>query len=191
MRTLVLSAAAIAVMIGSTPILSAQTPGAVVTPIVRADTIADSLKRPPISTKRAFLSSLLIPGFAQARLNRPIASMVFATAEILCIGMARKSAQDLREARNAIPDSTKTVMIDPVTGATDTIFNRTRYTNARLRARRVHYEDWFAALIFNHLISSADAFVSANLWDFNANIAPSVSVNPIQKSASVGGSITF
>lgn len=159
--------------------------------VVHTDSIADSLKRPPISTRRAFLTSLLIPGYAQARLKRPVAAMVFATAEILSLGMARKAAQDLKEARDAIKDSTKTVILDPVSGVPDTVLNTSRFTNARLRARRVHYEDWIAAMIFNHLISSADAFVSANLWDFNANLTPNVSVNPAQKSASIGGTITF
>jgi hypothetical protein len=117
--------------------------------------------------------------------------MVFATAEILSIGMARKAAQDLREDRDAIQDSTRTVTPDPITGLPDTVFNSTRFTNARLRARRIHYEDWIFALIFNHLISSADAYVSANLWDFNANVTPNVSISPVQKTASIGATITF
>ena len=39
-----------------------------------------------------------------------------------------------------------------------------------MRARRTHLEDWLAAVIFNHLFSGADAFVAANLADFNANV---------------------
>ena len=31
-------------------------------------------------------------------------------------------------------------------------------------------EDWVAAIVFNHLFSGADAYVAANLWDFNAHI---------------------
>ena len=45
---------------------------------------------------------------------------------------------------------------------TDTLLNR--YAT-RLRARRVHYEDWVAVIIFNHLFAGADAFVAAQLWD--------------------------
>ena len=40
----------------------------------------------------------------------------------------------------------------------------------RIKARRTHYEDWIAAIIFNHLFSGADAYVAANLWDFRTNI---------------------
>jgi hypothetical protein len=186
-----LAALALLLSAVSAPSLTAQIPKSTPTPIIHIDTIADSLKHPPISTRRAFITSLLIPGFAQASLHRPVAAMVFATAEILCIGMARKAAQDLREDRDAIQDSAKTVTIDPITGTRDTVLNNSRFTNARLRARRVHYEDWVAAAIFNHIISSADAYVSANLWDFKANLVPNVSVNPTQKSASIGGTITF
>jgi hypothetical protein len=34
-----------------------------------------------------------------------------------------------------------------------------------VKARRLHYEDWVAMLIFTHLFSGADAFVSAHLRD--------------------------
>ena len=43
-------------------------------------------------------------------------------------------------------------------------------TDDRIKARRTHYEDWIAAIVFNHLFSGADAYVAANLWDFKANI---------------------
>ena len=133
--------------------------------------------------------SLLIPGSAQARLNHPTASMIYAVAEILSIGMARHAAQDLREALSA-PDSV--VVGYTLTDSTPIIQKApTRFTPSRLRARRVHYEDWIAALIFNHLISGIDAYVSANLWDFPANISPNISMSPVQKNVAVGASIAF
>ena len=42
---------------------------------------------------------------------------------------------------------------------------------ALVNTRRLHREDWFAALMFNHLISGADAFVAAQLWDVPASVA--------------------
>ena len=45
-----------------------------------------------------------------------------------------------------------------------------RFIPDRVKARRTHYEDWIAAILFNHLFSGADAYVAANLWDFKANI---------------------
>ena len=40
-----------------------------------------------------------------------------------------------------------------------------------MRTRRLHYEDWIAVLIFNHLFAGADAFVAAQLWDLPGKVA--------------------
>jgi hypothetical protein len=153
-----------------------------------SDTIADSLERPPIAPRRAMIYSMLLPGFAQSRLNRPTASILFAVAEVLSIGMARQASLDLREARAARKDSIPTgFTADTVTG----VITATGYTQNRLvpriPARRTHYEDWLAAIIFNHIISGADAYVAANLWDFKAN----VSVLPSSSGTFVGASLSF
>jgi len=60
---------------------------------------------------------------------------------------------------------------DPATGlAIPDTYIASRYTDDLIKARRTHYEDWIALLVINHLISGADAYVAANLWDFKANI---------------------
>jgi hypothetical protein len=137
--------------------------------------------KPPMSPRRAFLTSLLIPGYAQTVFGRDHAAMLFAVIEIGSLGMARKSAQDLAEAKAFAGDSiVATYKIDPTTGIAlidpktglpvpDT-YIASRFTPDRVKARRTHYEDWIAAIVFNHLFSGADAYVAANLWDFNANI---------------------
>jgi hypothetical protein len=155
---------------------------------VAQDTIADSLARPPISPRRAMIYSMLLPGFAQSRLNRPTASILFAVGEVLSIGMARKAALDLREARAARSDSIPTgFTADTVTGViTPTGYTQNRLV-ARIGARRTHYEDWLAAIIFNHIISAADAYVAANLWDFK----PNVSIAPAGQGTVVGASLSF
>jgi hypothetical protein len=134
-----------------------------------------------MSPRRAFLSSLLIPGYAQNVFGRDKAAMLFAVIEIGSIGMARKSAMDLAEAKAFAGDSiiatykidseTGLAILDPKTGlpVPDT-YIASRFTPDRIKARRTHYEDWVAAIVFNHLFSGADAYVAANLWDFNANI---------------------
>ncbi len=141
----------------------------------------DTTRKPPLSPRRAFLTSLLIPGYAQTVFGRDRAAMLFAVIEIGSIGMARKAAQDLQEAKGLPRDSivasykidsnTGLAVIDPKTGLPipDT-YIVSRFTDDRIKARRTHYEDWIAAIIFNHLFSGADAYVAANLWDFNANI---------------------
>jgi hypothetical protein len=176
-------------MLVAAPLLAQRVQQAGVTrSVAMTDTIADSLKRPPISPRRAMVYSLLLPGFAQSRLNRPTASILFAVTEVLAIGMARKSALDLREARAAGGDSIPTGFVaDTVTG----IITPTGYVHnrlaARVGARRTHYEDWLAAIIFNHIISGADAYVAANLWDFKANVA----VTPVRNGAALAAAVQF
>jgi hypothetical protein len=137
--------------------------------------------KPPMTPRRAFLTSLLIPGYAQTVFGRDHAAMLFAVIEIGSLAMARKAAQDLAEAKAFAGDSiVATYKIDPTTGIAqidpktglpipDT-YIASRFTPDRIKARRTHYEDWIAAIVFNHLFSGADAYVAANLWDFNANI---------------------
>jgi len=141
----------------------------------------DTTRKPPMSPRRAFLTSLVLPGYAQTVFGRDRAAMLFAVIEVGSIGMARKAAQDLGEAKGLPRDSVvASYKIDPATGLAiinpktglpipDT-YIASRFTDDRIKARRTHYEDWIAAIVFNHLFSGADAYVAANLWDFKANI---------------------
>jgi hypothetical protein len=134
-----------------------------------------------MTPRRAFLSSLLLPGYAQTVFGRDKAAMLFTVVEIGSIGMARKAALDLAEAKGLPHDSVvATYKIDPATGLAqldpktglpipDT-WDTSRFTLDRIKARRTHYEDWIAAIVFNHLFAGADAYVAANLWDFRTNI---------------------
>ena len=123
----------------------------------------------------------MLPGYAQMKLHRPNAAALFGVAEVFTIGMSRKAALDLRQARRGARDSVPlTYETDAVTGlpVIDTLTGRpkvkayapNRFTPERVRARKTHYEDWIAAIVFNHLISGADAYVAANLWDLPVNI---------------------
>ena len=141
----------------------------------------DTTAKPPLSPRRAFLTSLLIPGSAQTVFGRDRAAMFFTIVEIGSIGMARKAAQDLAEAKGLAGDSVvASYQIDPTTGRAildpktgqpiPATYITNRFTADRIKARRTHYEDWIAAIVFNHLFSGADAYVAANLWDFKANV---------------------
>jgi hypothetical protein len=66
-------------------------------------------------------------------------------------------------------------------------FTPSRFNADRVRARRTHYEDWIAAIVFNHLIAGADAYVAANLWDFETN----VKVASTPRSTSIVASLRF
>lgn len=140
--------------------------------------VASSVK-PPVTPRRAFLYSLAIPGAGQAALNRHFWGGAFFLAEGLSLSLVYRSAEDLRLARQFRADSVpETYQLDaggqPVLGsdgrpvaATWTV---SLYSAARVRARRTHYEDWLAVLIFNHLIAGADAYVAAQLWDLPARV---------------------
>jgi hypothetical protein len=140
----------------------------------------DSLSlKPPVTPRRAFLYSLAIPGAGQAALERHFWGGAFFLAEGLSLALVYRSAEDLRLARHFRADSVpETYQVDasgqPILGgdgrpavATWTV---SRYSAARVRARRTHYEDWLAVLVFNHLIAGADAYVAAQLWDLPARV---------------------
>src|SRR5258705_4492386 len=64
-----------------------------------------------------FLSSLLLPGYAQTVFGRDKAAMLFTVIEIGSIGMARKAALGLAEAKGLPHDSVvATYKIDQTTG---------------------------------------------------------------------------
>jgi hypothetical protein len=112
-------------------------------------------------------------------LGRRKAAGIFIIGEIGTVGMSVKSWSDLDKAKKARSD---TVAIPVLDGAgnpvIDSVTHEPKVTFApknkniadRVRARRTHLEDWLAAMIFNHLFAGADAFVAANLADFNTNV---------------------
>lgn len=137
--------------------------------------------RPPISPRRAFLYSLMLPGAGQAKLDRGYAGGMFFLIEVASLALVHRSAEDLRIARASAGDSVPLrFQLDAVTGlpVLDTNGNPTvaewrvsRFDEAYVRTRRLHYEDWIAVLIFNHLFAGADAFVAAQLWDLPGKVA--------------------
>lgn len=148
--------------------------------------IVPALRPPPISPKRAFLYSLMIPGLGQSRLDRGTAGALFAAVELGSWAMVRKSGTDLRVARRFSQDSlpnTYTVGADGKVTAIGSFSSE--FPQDLISTRRLHREDWLAALLFNHLISGADAFVSAQLWDVNRSVA----VKPYRDGAALVATI--
>ena len=158
---------------------------------------APTVAGPPISPRRAFLYSLVLPGAGQAQLDRPVAGGLFVFVEVTTLALIHRSAEDLRIARAHRADSMPaTYQTDPVTGvvALDTLGNpvvtswsTARYSDAWIRTRRLHLEDWLAVLIFNHLFAGADAFVAAQLWDLPAKL----SVRSLPQGSAVTVSVPF
>jgi len=126
--------------------------------------------RPPLSPKKAFLYSLMLPGYSQSVLGRNRAGAIEMAFEAVALSMVRISAADVREARRFMADSVPVSYVDDA-GGPQVLYQRTIYTPALLRSRRAHLEDWIAVLVGNHLFSAADAFVAANLWDLPTEVS--------------------
>jgi hypothetical protein len=135
---------------------------------------------------------LLVPGLAQFNLERRKTAIFFVATEVGAIGMTFKSKRDLDKATAArrdtiivkVFDANNQPVIDPATGLQKTIGKPKNQNLAdRVRARRTHLEDWIAGIVFNHLFSGADAWVAANLADFNANVNVSAAGRGIQIAA--------
>lgn len=136
---------------------------------------------PPVTPRRAFVYSLIIPGLGQAALDRRYTGATFFLIEGFSLALLHRSQDDLRIARAFQGDSVPlTWQVDPVTGVVakndkdDPIvatWRPTRYTGDLVRARTLHVEDWVAIIIFNHLFAGADAFVAAQLWDLPAHVS--------------------
>jgi hypothetical protein len=106
------------------------------------DSVHDAAR--PVSPMGALGRSILIPGWGQAKLNRKLTGAVFVTVEAISLGMALKAANEL-----SYLESTGSERVD-------------RKKNER--------DDWIVILCFNHLMSALEAYVSAHLWDFPADL---------------------
>jgi len=162
----------------------------------RTDVATDS-SGPPITPRRAFLLSLLVPGAGQAKLDRGYAGGMFFLIEVSALVLVHRSAEDYRIARrfsgDSIPlrytvDATTGLPVRGVDGQPQVAaWSVPRYDAAYARTRRLHYEDWLAVMVFNHLFAGADAFVAAQLWDLPTKVA--VRASPV--GTTVQASIAF
>ena len=177
---------------------SAGAAGSVLAPASAAaqprDAARAGVEAPPIAPGRAFLYSLLLPGAGQAKLDRATAGGMFLLIEAVGLALVHRSAEDLRIARTFAGDSMPLRYVtDPVTGLPARSsagalqvaeWSVPRYTEAYVRTRRLHYEDWLAVLVFNHLFAGADAFVAAQLWDLPVRLGITPTATGAQISAS-------
>jgi hypothetical protein len=139
-----------------------------VTPRPAVDTTSRPAPKPPISPRRAFLYSVLIPGLGQSKLDRPLGGAIFVLTESIALGMLRQSSADLAEARRFRSDSAVFLGFDPVTGAP--VVQPSSFNDQLIEIRKGHVEDWIFFLVGNHLFAGADAYVAAHLWDLPAQI---------------------
>ena len=130
---------AVAVIIGAASAARAQDTAAADTIAPDTGAAADTLVR-PISPMGAFWRSFLMPGWGQARLDRKLTGGIFVAWEGVTLGMSLKTRHELGYLR--------------------------RTGSGRAETKRREHEDWIVLLVFNHLFSGLEAYVSAHLADF-------------------------
>jgi len=137
----------------------------------------------PISPRRAFFYSFMLPGYSQSVLGRYKSATAFLLVEGISIAMIRESGADKREARRIANDTTILSYVDQ-TGVAGTITAPPTFNDGYIRTRGAHVEDWVALLVANHLFAGADAFVAANLWDVPSHISLRMTPNRTTVGAS-------
>lgn len=100
--------------------------------------------RPPLAPLGALWRSFLVPGWGQARLGRRLTGGLFVAWEGVTLGMSLKASHELRYLR--------------------------RVNSPLQDTKRKERQDWLVLLAFNHLFSGLEAYVSAHLWDFPADL---------------------
>ena len=128
--------------------------------------------RPPISPRRAFLYSLVLPGYAQSILGRGKSGTLILGFETAAIVMLRESSINLRDARRFLSESVIASYVD-ANGNPQVRWEPTPFTRELVETRREQVEDWIAVLVANHLFAAADAYVAALLWDLPVEVAAS------------------
>jgi hypothetical protein len=135
-----------------------QAPGAADTTLLRVE------RTPPLSPRKAFVTSLLVPGYAQSVFGRGRTGTLLVAFESVALVMIRESSSGLREARRNLADSVIVSYVD-ANGTPAVRWERTPFSRALVRSRQEQVEDWIAVLVGNHLFSAIDAYVAAHLWD--------------------------
>lgn len=148
---------------------------------VEPDTSGPRIRKPPLSPSKAFLGSLILPGFSQSVLGRQRSGAMMLAFEVVAVIMLRESALDVREARRHSLDSVLVSYVDK-NGALVPTFAKGGFTPGLIRTRKEHVEDWTAVLVGTHLFAALDALVASVLWDLPAEVA----VRGSPQSATVG-----
>ena len=98
----------------------------------------------PIKPMNALWRSILLPGWGQARLGRKLTAGILIAWEGTTLGMSIKTRHELAYLR--------------------------RTGSQRADDKRREHEDWLVLLGFNHLFAGLEAYVSAHLSDFPADL---------------------
>ena len=126
-------------------IIIQQPPASTPPPVVVAQDTSRYGKA-PVTPMGGFFRSLLLPGWGQAKTGRRLTAGLFLGFEGVALGMMLKSGTELRYLEAEGTDS------------------------LRIESKKQEQQDWLVLLAFNHLFAGLEAYVSAHLWDFPADV---------------------
>ncbi len=101
----------------------------------------------PLKPMTAFVMSLAVPGWAQARLDRKLTGAIFISLEGAALGMTMKTAREISYLTRVAADT------------------------ARLTGKRRQRQDWLIFLGFNHLFAGVEGFVATHLHEFPRDVS--------------------
>lgn len=160
-------------------------------PFNPADTVAKALTSRRVTPGRAFVRSMLIPGWGQFSTGATVRGSVYATLQGASAIMLAKTMFKLSDARNELNSRRQTSSDSLIAFAAqlkDTTLIR-RYTNrdslnldvekqfavtdkeSLVKARTSQRQDWITYLLFFTFASGVDAFVGAHLADFPGSVS--------------------
>ncbi|OGU08395.1 MAG: hypothetical protein A2W29_05905 [Gemmatimonadetes bacterium RBG_16_66_8] len=151
-RGAALAAAAIAIAahaaVAQIPIPALPRPTPARGDTLRQDTVKVPVFRvpPPVPPLAALARSMVLPGWGQAVLRRRGTGAFFVFWEGLTLTMTLKASHQLEYMRETGSEAAEN--------------------------KKQEVQDWAVLLVFNHLLSGAEAFVAAMLWDFPVEITP-------------------
>jgi hypothetical protein len=159
-------------------------------PFNPADTVAAALASKRITPARAFVRSLLVPGWGQFSMGATLRGSIYASLQGASAVMLAKTQIKISDARNDASTLRKTAVDsliafaqarkdtalirkysnpDSVTEVANTTFavaDKESLVKARVKQR----EDWITYFLFFTLASGVDAFVGAHLSDFPGTV---------------------
>jgi len=104
---------------------------------------ADTIRR-PTTPMGAMFRSFLIPGWGQATYGRKVTAGMMLGVEGLSWGMLLKVQSEARYIQDT--------------------------HSSKWHAKRQEAQDWYTILVFNHLMSGLEAYVSSHLYDFPGDL---------------------
>lgn len=132
--------------------------GAQQTPTAAAPAAPDTVAQPAVTARGALIRSLVLPGWGQSYVGAPGRGSIYFALEAGSLWMAYKTNRELGEARElqAFLRERGELEADETLGLVD--------------AREEQMEDWLFLSGFILLFSGADAYVAAQLADFDERV---------------------